>query len=203
MKLPIIVTTFDDEYLTFQGCNFVSLPYTAYDDGSFIILDGGSVTQKLCDIDNDDKYISFFRSVNRIDRKDGIVIFVQDNKPIANLTTSKVIQDAQSKSIAGTYSLDLSGLTVTVKNNNIYLEGCNSHTISFKSDSDGNVTFGSVSSTKKGCKNNNDNVYVKAITSCKKIVKQTDGMSFVGADGIERIRFYTCLFSPLSAKSPL
>lgn len=42
--LSSIIIKFDDEYLEFEGCNIHRLPYAAYSDGVFCLLQGGSST---------------------------------------------------------------------------------------------------------------------------------------------------------------
>lgn len=200
-KLSTLIITIDDQFIRFEGCNLVTLPYVAYDDGTFAILDGGSLTQRACDVNDDDKYIAFFRTVNRYQRGSGALTFFQDGKSVATLTT-KLTQD-NVKPITGTFGIELNGLDATVKDGNIILIGCNTHTIPFTVDANGFVTFGDIASTRVACPNSDDDVYLKAITTSKTFVQTPEGVSFIGADGIEKIKFLQFVFSSVTPISPL
>ncbi len=64
-ELPAIIVTFDDSYLQFEGCNIQRIPYAVFTDGIFVLLQGGSSTERQCLIDNDAAYISLLRSVRK------------------------------------------------------------------------------------------------------------------------------------------
>lgn len=119
-QLPLVVFVIDDSYVEFEGCNVCRLPYVAYTDGRFNILDGGAITKRSCQFDFDDRYISVLRRLNRFRRDNTNVVFLTDDKPVATLAV-KVDQTVDTKEFIGTYNTELSGLRAVVKSNTITL----------------------------------------------------------------------------------
>jgi len=84
-SLANIIVNFDDSYLNFEGCNVQRIPYAAYSDGVFCLLQGGSSTFRQCVMDNDAGYISTLSRVNRYVRNGDGYILYSDNLIIGNL----------------------------------------------------------------------------------------------------------------------
>jgi hypothetical protein len=68
--LPTIIINFDESYLQFEGCNIQRIPYAVFTDGLFVLLQGGSSTERQCLIDNDAAYIALLQSVRKYTKTD-------------------------------------------------------------------------------------------------------------------------------------
>ncbi len=55
--LSAVIATIDEDYIQFEGCNIHRFPYAAYSDNLFVLLQGGSSTERACLYDNDARYI--------------------------------------------------------------------------------------------------------------------------------------------------
>ena len=62
---PTALFTFDDDYIQFEGCNVNRLPYAAYNDGVFVLLQGGSSTLRYCQVDYDGAYVQILSKTTR------------------------------------------------------------------------------------------------------------------------------------------
>lgn len=164
-SLTNIIVNFDDSYLNFEGCNVQRIPYAAYSDGIFCLLQGGSSTFRQCIIDNDAEYISALSRVNRyVKNADGFVL-MSDNEVVGNLVVRVRNQIVNYNVINGGYEFQIPGLEVSVTDGRISFQGCNSVSIPFTLSNTGSITFGAAISTKIFCKNDVDQYYVQSITA--------------------------------------
>jgi hypothetical protein len=76
---PTALFTFDDDYIRFEGCNVNRLPYAAYSDGVFVLLQGGSSTLRYCQVDYDGAYVQILSKTTRYQKTTtGYDLYSQD-----------------------------------------------------------------------------------------------------------------------------
>lgn len=188
-NLGTIILTIDDDYIQFESCNLNRIPYAAFTDGIFTILQGGSSTLRECALNNDNAYINILRSINRYQKTDGGYVLLNNNNIIANLPNRVRNQIVRYNIINGGYQFDITGLDATVDDAKISFRGCNSVSIPFTIYKNNRVQFGNAISTRIFCERDVDPIYVKAITSAKVFQQTKDGFSLLNEKGLETIKF--------------
>lgn len=164
------------------------MPYSAYSDGTFTILQGSSSTVRQCVVDNDSQYISTLRSINRFVKSEGGYVLLTDNTIVANLPNKLRNQIVKYSVIYGGYQVAIAGIDATVANGVISFQGCNSISIPYILSQNATISFGSVTSTKIYCPADVDGYYTTAITASKTVQALPDGYALIDERGIERIR---------------
>ena len=65
--LPAIVVNLEAGFLSFKGCNSVTVNYEAYSDGTIVFTPGIS-TLIACPVDNDSKYVAALLSAESFEK---------------------------------------------------------------------------------------------------------------------------------------
>ncbi len=179
-----IIITVDDEYIQFESCNLYRVPYSAYTDGTFTILQGSSATVRQCVVDNDNQYVNTLRSINRFVKNEAGYVLLTDNTIVANLPNKVRNQVLKYSVIYGGYQVSIAALDVNITNGVIAFQGCNVNLIPYNLSQNSTISFGSVSSTKIFCPNDVDAFYINAITSSKTVLVLPEGYAFIDERGI-------------------
>lgn len=87
--IAIVIVQFDDSYIQFEGCNIVRIPYVAYKDGLFNLLDGGSSTNRTCIINNDQIYLKALVSTKIYNKTaSGYIFSINEEQQLISLVTN-------------------------------------------------------------------------------------------------------------------
>lgn len=181
---PTAIFNFDDDNLEFEGCNFQRLPYAAYTDGVFCLLQGGSSTLRYCKVDYDGAYIQLLTQASRFQKTEAGYDLYDQDRLVAKLEKKIRNQVVKYSVIYGGYQLEIKGVDVLVSQNTIsFNAGCNSVSISYQVYN-GAISFGPATSTLKYCDKDVDSIYVNAITRAVSLKKITEGFALLDAYGV-------------------
>lgn len=173
-----------DRSISFVGCNSVSIPFEARDDGTFRVTGGALQTKKFCVGDNDPKFIEAITSADRWDRDASGIYFTKGGKRLVSfeVRTATPIVTSRRITFNGKYNLkivgsDLAGLQSEFSEKSIGFVGCNSVSISYEAFEDGTFrVVGNPIQTLRACSVDNDSTFVAAIKGADRWEKDANGI---------------------------
>jgi hypothetical protein len=183
---PSVPCYFDQNSLTFWGCNVYSVPYNAGSSGKFKSSNSQSKTKKSCSTNIDSQYIKALSSGNSFKKySKGFYItngmkqicrFVgpikSQQKPITQSINSFMSNIPQGNYKFNVIGSNLPSINTLIGSKGFSFTGCNSFSLLCSYASNGIFKAGNpISSTKKQCSNNNDPKYLQCFKDGNSITR--------------------------------